>query len=280
MEEASIICKNCQNRFSGNYCNACGEKVYHEAHKKVSHLFEEAFHFLTHFDGSLLTTIKTFITAPGKLSLDYCNGVRKKYFKPIPFFMVLVVLYLIFPKFEGLNMKFSTYVNPDYNTDWFARPVARQKVKKLHIDGNELARRYDKKSPVFAKPFLFILIPLSALVLFPFFIKKRNHFFDHFVLATELNSYMIFINFLLLPLLMVVSTSVYPPSSPFFHDDGIAWIIAYCIFVIIVTKMFKRFYEHSWLWSAVKSLIFLFIYFFVIQYIYKMLLYFGIMLFM
>ena len=34
------ICKNCNNSFSGKYCNHCGEKLYREKDKKVSHLFK------------------------------------------------------------------------------------------------------------------------------------------------------------------------------------------------------------------------------------------------
>jgi hypothetical protein len=32
------------------------------------------------------TTLKTFIRYPGKLSADYCSGIRKKIFQAHPFF--------------------------------------------------------------------------------------------------------------------------------------------------------------------------------------------------
>src|SRR5688500_3391743 len=98
-------CKNCNHSFTGKYCNVCGEKVYSGHDKEIKHVFEEAFHFLTHFEGKFLTTIKTIFTNPGMLSLDYCNGIRKKYFKPISLFLMIVILYLLFPLFEGLNMR-------------------------------------------------------------------------------------------------------------------------------------------------------------------------------
>lgn len=104
MQTVQHICKNCGHVFTGNYCNQCGEKVYTEHDKSLVHLLEEGFHFVTHFEGTLLTTIKTIFTKPGQLTLDYCNGVRKKYFRPLSFFLLLVVFYLVFPLLSGLNM--------------------------------------------------------------------------------------------------------------------------------------------------------------------------------
>src|SRR5437868_6771196 len=100
-------CRNCGYHFTGKYCNRCGEKVLVEKDKRLIHFFEEGLHFITHFDGTLLTTVKTIITKPGKISEDYCNGIRKIYFKPQSFFLLLVILYLFFPYFEGLNMDMS-----------------------------------------------------------------------------------------------------------------------------------------------------------------------------
>src|SRR4029078_451394 len=105
MEQTAITCKNCGNHFNGNYCNNCGEKVYTEHDRTAFHFLEEGFHFLTHFEGTFFTTIKTIFAKPGQVSVDYANGIRKKYFKLLSLFLLLVVLYLLFPVFEGLNMK-------------------------------------------------------------------------------------------------------------------------------------------------------------------------------
>ena len=97
-------CKACHNRFTGKYCNVCGEKAFDEHDKSMAHVAEEVFHFVSHLDGTLINTLRAIFTKPGQLSLDYCNGIRKKYFKPVSFFLLLVVVYLLFPVFRGLNM--------------------------------------------------------------------------------------------------------------------------------------------------------------------------------
>ncbi|WP_462255262.1 DUF3667 domain-containing protein [Ferruginibacter sp.] len=279
--ENITYCKNCSQQLTGKFCSNCGEKVYTNHDKNIGHFFEEGFHFITHFDGKFFTTLKTVITKPGQLSLDYCNGVRKKYFKPLSFFLVVVVLYLLFPKFQGLNMAFSTYVNKEYKYAAYALPIAKNKIAVQKISGNELAEHYNARSEKFAKPFLLILLPFSAILLWILFFKRKL-FFDHFVLGVELNAILICIQFLIAPLLYTISTAIYSPAANFFADDNLSpfFIIETSLLLFIIVKATKKFYNQNWWWTISKSVLFLSLYMFIIIDIYKMLLYFSIMLFL
>jgi len=281
MENISY-CKNCSQQLTGRFCSNCGEKIYTDHDKRIGHFFEEGLHFITHFDGKFFTTLKTIITKPGQLSLDYCNGIRKKYFKPLSFFLVVVVLYLLFPKFQGLNMPFSTYVNKEYKYAAYALPIAKNKIAVQKISGNELAEHYNARSEKFAKPFLLILLPLSAIVLWLLFLKRRKLFFDHFVLAVELNAVLICIQFLIVPLLDTIATAIYSPAANFFADNDLSvfFITQTSLFLFIIAKAAKRFYNQNWWWTITKSVLFLGLYMFIIVDLYKMLLYFSIMLFL
>ncbi|HEX2684099.1 MAG TPA: hypothetical protein VHL77_09215, partial [Ferruginibacter sp.] len=61
-----ITCKNCGHRFSGKFCNNCGEKVYTEKDRSVPHLLSDGLHFITHLEGSFFNTIITLLKKPGK----------------------------------------------------------------------------------------------------------------------------------------------------------------------------------------------------------------------
>jgi hypothetical protein len=257
MDNNSHSCKDCGNIFSGKYCNTCGEKIYNEKNKKLSHFFGELFHFSTHLDGKFFTTLKTVFTAPGKLSLDYCNGIRNKYFKPLSLFLVIIILYLLFPIAKGLNMKFNTYISQEYNYEWFAKPIVKNKISKTGISIDELAMKYDAKSQTFAKPFLLLTLPLTGLLLFFLFFKKREYFFDHFVFAIELSSVIFAIMFLIFPLLKLICTAIYPASEIIFKDGGLLNYIIFGILIIMIIFAIKRFYGQSWFWTIAKSLVFL-----------------------
>ncbi|GAB2841591.1 hypothetical protein GCM10027043_51360 [Ferruginibacter profundus] len=179
-------------------------------------------------------------------------------------------------------MPFSTYVNKENKYSAYALPVAKSKIDALKISGNELAEHYNTRSEKFAKPFLLILLPLSAFVLWLLFFKRRKLFFDHFVLAVELNAVLICIQFLIVPLLDTIATAIYSPAANFFADNDLSafFIIQTSLLLFVIVNAVKRFYNQNWWWTITKSVLFLGLYMFIIVDLYKMLLYFSIMLFL
>jgi hypothetical protein len=280
MAPGTITCKHCGNQFQGNYCNQCGEKVHAEHHKRVSHILEEAFHFVTHLDSKLFRNVKAIFSRPGQLALDYCNGIRKKYFKPISFFLLCVVLYLLFPKFHGLNMKMNTFIQPGNSYAWISRPAIREKMRNNAMTYEEVREKYDTKSLKVSKVFLLVLLPLIGMVLYLLFFKRRRYFFDHFIYATEFGSLWIIIQFLLMPLLVGAIIYMFPHTASFFHDENPwLWMIIALLFLSMVTVAFRRFYRQKWVWSLVKGCIFIIAFQFFVLYIYHLLLFLTVMLF-
>lgn len=281
MSDKSTIhtCQSCGHVYSGKFCNNCGERTFDEHSKSVVHLGEEAFHFLTHFEGSFFRTLKAVFTAPGKLSADYCNGIRKKYFKPVPFFLLIVVLYLLFPRYTGLNMPLRVYVDKTYDYHVYALPTARQKLVKYKGDEVKLMQAYDAKSAKIAKPMLFIMIPSVGLLLWGMFFKRRTYYFDHLIYATEFNALFIAINFLLLPLLMTIVGWLAPASIHFFGDNGPVWMITNALLGIYAAFAFRRFYALRWWASVLLAFVFLVAYLHLLEYFYKTVLYYCVMLF-
>ncbi len=273
-----VICKNCGNEFTGKYCNNCGEKTYTEKDKKLSGIFHEVFHFITHFEGTFFTTIKTFFTRPGKLSAEYCFGRRKKYFKPISFFMLLVILYLLFPKFEGLNMKLGSYLNPSYGYAWFGAPIVKSKMDARKETYKQVEERYEHASAQTSKLGLLLLIPLSAIVLLLLFITRRKPFFDHFILATEINSFYIFSHFLFLPFCAWIVEKTIPSYIHIFNDGSWVWWTIFGFYLLFTMQALRTFYKERWWLIILKGLIFLFIFAAYIRYVYAMLLFLLVML--
>lgn len=272
MKGGIYTCKNCNTSFEGHYCNNCGEKVYTQHDKSISHLFEEALHFLTHFEGSFLTTLKTVFLKPGKFSLDYCNGLRKKYFKPVSLFLLLVVLYLLFPRFAGLNMKLNTYAAEQYDFAWISAPLIKSKLNTKNIKFEQLAVLYDSKSSSVSKVGLFFILPFAATVLLLLFFAKKKFFFDHFILALELSSIYIGLHFLLIPFISFIAELINKDWMRFFWDSN-HWLTYFMTAVdwIIVSVAFRRFYGQKWIWTIPKAAIYLTVFLLGVIYLYRLL---------
>lgn len=279
MNTETISCKACGNSFEGKFCNNCGEKVYNESDKSLKALFDDVFHFFTHFDNKFFKTVKLVITKPGYLSVKYCEGVRKPYFKPTSLFFICVILYLLFPLFAGLNMRFQTYVSNNYMYAEVAAPVVKKKLETSKITTDQLAEKYNNTSPKFAKVLILLFLPLSALVLQILFFKQRRYYFDHFILATELNTFYVLIGFLLLPIFVISIMALWPATASSFQDGSTFFKVILAAYHLVFAVALKRFYKEGWVWTIIKTLLFILAFMFVVRFIYNIILFYLVMFF-
>lgn len=298
-------CKNCGNEFYGNYCNNCGEKVYTEHDKSIVHFFEDAVHFITHLEGSFFTTLKTIFTRPGKYAYDFCDGQRKKYFKPLSLFMVLVVLYLLVPIYAGLNMPFTYFL---FEKD-YARKVVSKKtgvnmdsivytsyqaandkgiksesvayeymtkhadsVFNTHPEIKHLRDSYNHTSEKTSKVFLLLIVPLLAIPLYCISFYRRKFFFDHLVFSTELNSFFLILFFFVAPLvtslLKLINRSILYRITDF--QLGIA---LYILFGIYTSFAMRNFYTENRFIAILKAIFICYIHTLIMQQVYRYILF-------
>ena len=266
----TIICKNCGNSFVGKFCNNCGEKVYTNKDRSVIHLLSEGFHFITHFEGSFFKTIITLFTKPGKFSLDYCDGVRKKYFKPLAFFLLLVILYLLFPFFDGLNTSAYYHVrHPLYGN--YAMQKSLKIIQEKHLTDAAFGEAFSHASEKISKFLLFIIIPVLALFSWLISFKKRKYFYDNFVFSIEANSFFLLWGFLIFPLIFRLFAKIVAVSDGV--DNLTIVIVDLSIFLFFLVFAARRFFQFKWWYSILYSLLFTFLLAIFIQYIYKFLLF-------
>lgn len=274
MEPTPTTCKNCGHSFTGSYCNNCGEKVYTSHDKSVGHLFEEGFHFITHFEGKFFTTVRTMLTRPGKLSLDYCNGIRKKYFKPLSFFLLLVVLYLLFPIAQGLNMSIGTHVQSS-TYGKYASEQALHLMASKHLTEAYLVEHFHSASEKVSKLLLILIIPVMALWSWILTYKKKNKlYFDHFIFSTEVNSFMVLWSFLLLPLITRLTYFfIHLFTKQEYFSDIIFAFLATGFISIYAFVAAGRFYGLAVAKSILYTVLFVGVYILIFQYVYKFLLF-------
>jgi len=274
METIISTCKNCGHAINGKYCSACGQKVYTHHDKKVSHFFEEGLHFLTHFEGSFFTTLKTIFSRPGKLSLEYCDGIRKKYFKPLSFFLLLVVVYLLFPAFEGLNMRLHYYATHPVIGAYASQKIAAL-LEHQQLSPEQLADKFHQQSEKASKFLLLVIIPFTALLCYLMTFKKRRYFFDQMIFSAEVSSLFLLWTFLLLGLLFRLSEIIYKAIVGHFFEltDNSLGSFAYGTFAVFVFVAARRFYAFRAWQTILFTLGFLIGFYVIVNWLYKFLLF-------
>jgi hypothetical protein len=264
------VCKNCAQHFVGKYCNNCGEKRYSEKDKVLAHLFEEGFHFITHFEGTFFTSLKTILTRPGKLSDDFCNGIRKRYFKPLSFFLMLVIVYLLFPLFEGLNMRLYYYtVNDLYGS--YAVQKTQAIMQKTGMSWDQLSEVFHQKGEKVSKFLLFTIIPFMALFSWLLGFKKRKYYYDHFIFATEASSFFILAGFLLFPAVLFLLRAV--TGSLILDKELYVGIVILAVMLSFLVFGSRRFFKFSWWYSGLYTILYMGVLMLFLNYIYKFVLF-------
>lgn len=273
MQKADITCKNCGNQFTGKFCNQCGEKIYTEHDRTFGHFLGEAFHFLTHFDNKVLKSWWLVMTRPGYVSLEIVNGVRKPYYKPINLFILGVILYLLFPFFEGLNIPLKYHQQELYRSA--AVPMIQHKMEKKKLTFEQLSEKYNAKSPKFAKILLLVIIPLTAFLIQILFLKKGRYFFDYMTLSSEINTFYLYFMFFIVPLLFmtayIIGTLFGQDIRPYLNDNISTPVHA--IVVGMYTRVaFTRLFKEPGFRTILKSIIFLIIHWLIIYTVYRFIL--------
>lgn len=99
---SSHTCKNCGSISSGKYCQQCGQRT---SIGKVTFLetFQDLIDALFSVNAPLLVTVKGLLVHPGKLLRNYLAGQRKKYYKPVAFFILTTVVYIVLRSLIGFD---------------------------------------------------------------------------------------------------------------------------------------------------------------------------------
>jgi hypothetical protein len=239
------VCKNCGTRFADKYCNHCGQKAFEPADRNVARLFGEMFHFITHFEGSFWTSLKTVLLQPGKMSLDYCGGIRKKYFKPVSMFLFIVVLYLIFPGFSGLNVSLNEY-RQSFLAGRLIRSQIDQKMASATVDKEIYAENFKHVSEKVSKFMLFLLVIVAAGLIRALFPRTKHHLYDDLILATEVNIFLILVFFTILP--AALSFFLRPENNLTYsawmeHSISLAILL---LFALYTARLFYTVFKQRW----------------------------------
>src|SRR5687768_13344297 len=82
----------------------------------------------------------------------------------------------------------------------FPKNWALSAMASQNLSEKQFVELFENKSGKVSKLLLFIIIPLTGLLLKLLFYRKKKFYFDHFTLAAEINTFNLYFNFLLVPL--------------------------------------------------------------------------------
>ncbi|NNM10212.1 MAG: DUF3667 domain-containing protein [Flavobacteriaceae bacterium] len=155
MSDSNTYCHNCDTPVRGKYCSACGQRT--SVHKVTfKETFQDFWDFVFSVNAPLFNTLRLLVKDPGKLLREYLEGKRKRYYKPVAFFILMTVIYLVTRAVINYDPFGNTTIQVDDNTQSQLLTQARN-FMLLNID-----------------KLLFVFVFTMGLLLKLFFYKKRS----------------------------------------------------------------------------------------------------------
>ena len=104
MDPEPNSCRNCGHPTNTAYCSNCGQRssVYKVTMRET---FVDLADNLFSLSAPIIITLRTLFSNPGKLFREYLGGKRKKYYKPISFFILTTAVYLFLRWVIGFDIK-------------------------------------------------------------------------------------------------------------------------------------------------------------------------------
>lgn len=244
------ICKNCGNRFTGIYCNLCGEKVIEPKDRSFRTFLTNILIAITFADNRFIKTLWLILSNPGFLSAQYAEGIRVKYVRPLQMLFILNLIYFLFPVLQLFNSSLRTQMYYLAHGNWVRQLVVNRLVKdNLSLQGFELM--YNAKSASLAKLLVVVYVILAALPLALLFIRKRNRYFtDHVTLSVELTCFNLFVNAILLSATLWLISQIFQMGhlswNNFLNDNTLTVIFIITNLYFVYRAAYTFYNQRGW----------------------------------
>ena len=127
-------CLNCGAEMQHQFCPYCGQKK--DVEKINWHSFvHDIGHFFTHIEKGFLNTSLQLLIRPGRVIKEYLAGKRKKYHKPISFYLIWAAIRLLTFTFVISLMDYENFRSSSGNAFFFSKEVGTYVVQHNQVFG-------------------------------------------------------------------------------------------------------------------------------------------------
>ncbi len=169
----------------------------------VRDFLTHAFEAFTHADGRMLATLRTLVTAPGRLHVDYFAGRRKPYLGPLQLFLVLNLVFFLLETtlhFQILSSPLWNQTHLQVYSRW-ARELAEAVAASKGITLEEMAPAFDATVSTLSRSLVIVFVPLLAL--FVALVAPRRGVVSPLVFAFHFVTFLLLLECVLMGLLLV-----------------------------------------------------------------------------
>ncbi len=247
-----MTCQTCGHPHQENFCPNCGEKHHDPHHLTFRHFAEETLEGFTHVDHRFFRSVRALLFKPGFLTAEFVRGRRVPYMLPLPLFLVCNLLFFFFQTNNAFNQPIDSFTQYKPYTYFNTKQTAERVLDASGKSDREFAGQFNATMTTASKAYLFVLVPVFALLLALFFVSKKRTFIEHLLFATHFYSFVLL--FFLLQLALIIPLSLLIGQSDYSRQfDMVISLISLGGIGVYLSLAFRRFYQINRPWSAVAA---------------------------
>ncbi len=246
-ESIQIECLNCGTDVKNTFCHHCGQRVRDNSDRSVSWLLGEFLGNLFFIDNRFLLSVGYLIRFPGRMTVEFLGGKRKKFISPISLFLFFNLIYFLVNPLSDYSLPLydQTYSQP-YSGKWMEDWI-RLKLQNKGLDWQAYSIIYQKMSDNIAKSIMIINVPLIALFMYAMVFKRRWYYFDSLIYAFHYFS-------VFMASLVMLSWANTGFEFLSIGDDSIMYNISFMLFTLCIPVLYamlsiKKFLGIRWFWA-------------------------------
>jgi hypothetical protein len=188
-------CPNCEVETESKFCSQCGEVRLEAIDLTFFGLLHKIAEVFFSIDGKLLRSFKALFLSPGKLTVLYTKGSRKRYTGPIQLFLISNVFFFAIQSLTNTNIFSSTLDSHLHHQDWsgLAQKLVAEKIERNGLTIDTYVSIFNSAAILNAKSLIILMtIPLSLLLPLIYF-GVRKAFVTHVSFAIHFYAFLLII---------------------------------------------------------------------------------------
>ncbi len=248
-----MTCQTCGSEKQENYCPHCGEKKFDPHSLSIKHVIEEGIEGFTHADHTIFRTLKTLFFRPGQLSLDYIEGRRIKFMKPLGLFLVMNLIFFLFTN-NALSQPLGTFLNYSGYLLFGTQQAVDSVLIRTGQSLAEFTKEFNALMRTSSKAYVTLLVLLYTLIFKSLMVKRSRTVIAHLIFALHFVSFMLAL-FMIQMIIAIPFTWLFGYEAWGRIGDDASSFTVMVLLGVYLSFAFKKFYNIKKNWSIVAALI-------------------------
>ena len=240
-------CLNCGATIKGEYCHICSQRIRDNSDRSLSRLFGEFLSNTFFIDNQFFISVWYLLRFPGRMTLEFIGGKRKKFISPVTLFLFVNLIYFFASPLSDYSISLEDQIHPVQAFSKWTKEWVAHRLNSEGLEFRDYAITYQNMSDSISKVMMIVNIPMIAILVFLMAFRRRRYYYDSLIFAFHFFSLFLGSWIMLGWVGKLLDFLPIQNDSVIFDISFSMW--AYFIPLIYAILSIKKFIDIRWFWA-------------------------------